>query len=240
MTDAQYFEVLETVISRAPGAYLRNLVQTTEGDLHATLANPNLEFQFGSLSDEVFTSGMTLDLVGHQLKTSFFTERLICSNGCRTENKLMSHSVNVMDKVPEFLTAILDADYHVKSIDAFRARINRCYHTRASLQEILSVDRFVKTALGNYYEPLTDRMSVHRLRGGFGEDIIADPLNHKFFQTDITLWNLVNEITALSSRIEQHRVAVPEKTNLTLQVIGGDLMFSVPDLAPSTIKQVYL
>ena len=239
LSDAQYFEVLEKVLAKAPGAYLRNLIQTSEGDLQAVLANPQLEFQYGRLSDECFTSGMTLDLIGHELKTSFFTERLICSNGCTTQNKLASRTVTVIDKIPDFLTAILDADYHIQSIDAFKTRLNRCYHTRASLKEALAVDKILKTALGNYYGPLTERMSIHRLRSGFGEDIIADNANHKFFQTDITLWGLVNEVTAVSARIEQHRVGVPEKTNLSLQVVGGDLMFSIPDLAPSTIRQVY-
>lgn len=239
LSDFQYFEILEKVLSRTPGAYLRNLTQTSEGDLKAVLANPGLEFQFSRLADECFTSGMTLDLEGRQLTTSFFTERLICSNGCTTQNKLASRTVVVKDKIPDFLTAILDADYHLDSIDAFKRRLNRCYNTRASLKELLEVDRYVNTILGNYYGPLTDNMSVHRLKLGFGEGILADTMNHKFMKTDITLWKLVNEVTALSARIEQHRVAVPEKTNLSLQVIGGDLMFSIPDLAPNNIKQIY-
>jgi len=76
--DHQYFDALEKVIARTPGAYLRNITQSANGDLKAVIANPMLEFQFGNMADEVFTSGMTLDLDSKQMKTSFFTERLVC------------------------------------------------------------------------------------------------------------------------------------------------------------------
>ena len=237
--DNQSFDALEKVISRAPGSYLRNITQASNGDLKAVIANPQLEFQFGNMPDECFTSGMTLDLTAKQMLTSFFTERLVCTNGCTTQNKLMSKEVNTSEKVPEFLTAILDADYHINSIEAFKRRINTCYHTRASLGEILQVDGRLVSLLGNYAPILTDQMSVNRFRVGFPEEYLADKGNHKYFQTDITLWDLVNEITAISSRIEQHRIAVSEKTNLGLQIMGGNLMFREPDLAPSTIKQIY-
>ena len=239
ISDHQYFEALERVIANTPGAYLRNLTQTHAGDLKAVIANPNLEFQFAGKADECFTSGMTLDLDAHQMFTSFFTERLVCTNGCSTQNKLTSRSVNTSEKVPEFLTAILDSNYHINSVEAFKKRINRCYHTIASLREVLAVDRRMESLLGNYYAPLSRDMSVHGLKMVFGEDYLQDTFNHKFLRTNLTLWELVNEVTALSSKIEQHRIAVGEKTNLALQVIGGDLMFSIPDLSPSNIKQKF-
>lgn len=237
--DNQYFDALEKLIARTPGAYLRNIVQQSNGDLKAVIANPQLEFQFGNMSDEVFTSGMTLDLDSKKMMTSFFTERLVCTNGMTTQNKLMSRQVDTSDKVPEFLTAILDADYHLNSVMEFKRRINRCYHTRASLKEVLEIDRRLEGMLGNYASVLTDQMSVHRLKMAFGEKYLEDVFNHGFLKTDITLWDLVNEITAISARVEQHRVAVGERTNLGLQMLGGKLMFQEPDLSPSNIKQIF-
>ena len=242
ISDHQYFEALEKIIAKTPGAYLRNLTQAANGDLKAIVANPQLEFQFGGMADECFTSGMTLDLDAHQMMTSFFTERLVCTNGCSTQNKLTSKRVNTSEKIPDFLTAILDADYHVNSIHAFKKRINRCYHTIASLREILGVKRTMDNLLGNYAAPLTRDMSADQVIMAFenaSPEYMADTFNHKFLRSNITLWELVNEVTAVSSKIEQHRIAVPEKTNLALQVIGGDLMFSTPDLQPSNIKQVF-
>lgn len=237
--DAQYFEVLEKILDKTPGSYLRNLLQSSNGNLSAVLANPKLEFQFGGMANEVFTSGMTLDLTEKSLMTSFFTERLVCTNGAQTKNKLVSREVNTSEKVPEFLTAILDAGYHLDNIEAFKKRIDKCYHTRASLREVLQVDGNVKFKLGNFYDTLTDNMSIHRFKAAFPKEYLDDRENHKFYRTDITLWELVNEITAISSRIEQHRIAVPEKTNLALQMAGGNLMFQEPDLVASNIKQIY-
>jgi len=76
--DDQYFTALESLVEKTDGAYLRNISQASNGDLHAIIANPKLEFQFGDMKNELFTSGMTLDLSAHQMNTSFFTERLVC------------------------------------------------------------------------------------------------------------------------------------------------------------------
>ena len=237
--DSQYFEALEKIIARTPGAYLRNINQKANGDISAIVANPMLEFKFGGLDNETFTSGMTLDLTAHKMKTSFFTERLVCTNGCTTKNKLCSEEVMVGDKVPDFLTAILSADYHISSVKQFKERLNRCYHTTASLAEVIRVADQVEARLGNYAGVLMDQMSVHRLKMQFPEGYLADTANHSFLKTDISLWDLVNEVTAISSRIEQHRIAVPEQTNMMMQMIGGNCMFKKPDLAPSHIKQIF-
>jgi len=239
ISDHQYFEALEKVIDKTPGAYLRNITQNANGDLSAIIANPQLEFQFGNMDNEVFTSGMTLDLDAHKMMTSFFTERLICTNGMKTQNKLCSRRVDTSEKVPDFLTAILDSEYHINSINAFKQRINRCYHTTASLKEMLEVERHLERLLGNYYPILSDNMSIHEVKMVMGEDYLNDTFNHRFLKTNVTLWELVNEITAVSSRIEQHRIAVGERTNMSIQVIGGDLMFSQPDLMPTNIKQKF-
>lgn len=237
--DSQYFETLEKIIQKTPGSYLRNLVQVSNGDLKAVIANPKLEFQFGNMKDEVFTSGMTLDLNSKQMMTSFFTERLICTNGCTTQSKLMSKVVNTSEKLPNFLTAILDSDYHLSSVTEFKKRINRCYHTTASLQEVLYVDRRMEALLGKFSPELLSHMSANRLRMAFGEDYLADTVNHKFLRTDLSLWDVVNEVTALSARIEQNRIQVGEKTNLGIQMVAGHMMFSLPDLSPSNIKQIF-
>jgi hypothetical protein len=239
ISDPQYFEVLEQILAKTPGTYLRNIVQNSNGDIKAVIANPLLEFKFAGMDNETFTSGMTLDLSAMQLQSSFFTERLICSNGMTTQNKLCSRSVNVSGKIPDFINDILGAEYNIQSIDEFKKRLNRCYHTIASLAEVLRTEYSLKSILGNYADSLTDQCSFNRIRMAFGEQYLAERNIHSFLKTDITLWQLVNEITAVSSRIEQHRIPVPENVNLKIQIIGGNLMFTEPDLTPSNIKQVF-
>mgnify|MGYP003672540334 CR=1 FL=1 len=240
ITDDQYFKSLESIIETTPGAYLRNIYAATNGDISAVVANPALEFQFGGLKDEVFTGGMTLDLNTTQMSTSFFTERLVCSNGMKTTNKLCSKRVSSTDKVPKFMSAILDADYHIDSISAFKARIDRCYHTRASLAEVLAVEtKLLSLFKGNNLDLLLNHMSSAGIRAAFGNERLENSLDHKFLRTNLTIWELTNEVTAISSKIERERLPITEGTNMRLQILGGDLMFNAPDLAPSNIRQIF-
>jgi len=156
-----------------------------------------------------------------------------------TRDKLCSEAVNTNGKVPEFLTSILSSEYHLKSIQAFRNRLNRNYHTLASLGEVLKVEHFCNAILGKLAPQLTDDMSVHNLKLAFGESYLNDRENHKYLRTNITLWELINEITAISSKIEQNRLNVNENTNLKLQKLGGTMMFSKPDLVPDNIRQIF-
>ena len=239
ISDKQYFDALESLLSKTPGAYLRNINMSDSGNLYAIIGEPSLEFQFNKLKDEVFTGGITLELSPGWLSTSFFTERKVCSNGMTTKDKLCTKAVKYNKDVPEFLQAILSADYHLTNIKAFKDRLNRCYHTIASLQEVLDVDRRLKYLLGEHKDLLTDRMSVHHIKPVFGDQYLLDTFNHQYLKTDITLWDLTNEVTAISSRIEQNNLPLPEKTNMELQIIGGNLMFKKPNLIPGNIIQKY-
>jgi hypothetical protein len=239
ISDSQYFESLEALLDKSEGAFLRNINMDDKGNLHAILSNPNLEFQFGNKKDEVFSAGITFDLHNH-LNTSFFTERKVCSNGAVIQDKLCTRSVKYNSDVPDFLQAIISKDYYLDSIHAFKQRINRCYYTIASLNEVLMVEDKLKAILGNYYDILADKTSIERLRNTFGEEYLLAKDQHNYLRTDITLWDLTNEVTAISSRIERtNNLQVSENTNMKLQIIGGDLMFRKPNLASSQIKQIF-
>lgn len=242
ISDNQYFEVLEKVISKTPGAFLRSVEQLPTGDLVATLSNPKMEFQFGGLPEEVFTAGMTLELTTKVLKTSFFTTRLWCANGNVTTDKLCTLSVKSQSEVPEFMAAILDSDYHINSIAEFKKRINRTYHTTASLAEVIMAEKAARHILGEsaVSEKLLSSMSANHLIDAFGPNYLSNKEIHQFLNTDMTLWELVNEVTALSSQIEQEGLPLTENQNRELQVLGGHkLLFKTPDLAPSTIRQKF-
>ena len=241
ITDNQYFDTLEAVIEKTPGAFLRSLDQLDNGDLIATIANPQLEFQFSDYKEEIFTAGMTLALTTKKMYTSFFTERLWCSNGMVTTDKLCTVEVAVRKDVPEFMAAILDSDYHIDSITEFKRRLNRCYKTTASLNEVLTTERRMKRILGEGAdsESLLSTMSANALIQEFGYEYMEQKDKHTFLYTDMTLWDLVNEVTAISSQIEQKGMNISENQNLEIQMLGGDCMFNIPDLPPNNIKQKF-
>ena len=239
ISDQQYFDSLESLLAKTPGAFLKAISMNDAGELFSIIHNPAMEFQFGGMANEVFTCGISFDLTVNGLTSNFFTHRLICSNGMQIQDKLCTESVQVNEKVPEFLQAILSPSYYLSSIEEFKKRINRTYHTIASLEEVLTLDRKIQAVLGNFSEVLTDRMSVHRLKNDFGENYLINTSIHRYLKTDLTLWDLTNEVTAVSSRIEQNNIIVPESTNMKLQIVGGDLLFKKPHLSPSNIKQIF-
>ena len=239
ISDNAYFEALESLINNTPGSHLRNILVKPNGDISCIIANPKMEFDFMNFKEEVFTAGMTLDLTSSDMKSSFFTERMWCANGCTTTTKLMTNSVSTGSEVPSFLHAILTPEYHLSNINEFRKRLSRCYYTTASLAEVLNTDKRLRYVLGSAADELLKEMSSVHLQMEFGEDYLNQKDVHKFLRTDLSLWDLVNEITAISSRIEQESLIVEERANVALQVAGGDLMFTVPDLGPNNIRQIY-
>jgi hypothetical protein len=239
ISDKQFFDIIESLIAKAPNSYLRNITMADNGNLNAIIGDPSLEFQFNKEKDEVFTGGITVELTPGNLSSSFFTERKVCSNGMTTKDRLCTRSVSVNKDVPEFLQAILSADYHLNNIKEFKNRLNRCYFTTASLSEVLNTERRLKSLLGEHYETLSDNMSIDYLKSVFGDEYLLAVNNHKYLKTNISLWDLTNEVTAISSRIEQNNLLIKERTNLELQILGGNLMFKQPDLIPGNIKQIF-
>jgi hypothetical protein len=241
ISDAQYFETLEKVLAKEPSCYLRNLVIMPNGNISSTIANPALEFSLGNIEDETFTGGMTLDLIDNSLKTTFFTERLVCSNGNTITHKTCTKSVRVNSEVPSFIEALLSPSYQFQSVEQFKTRVNRIYDTRASLREVLNIDNRVRSVLGSSLdaEILMENMSANYFKKIFTENYLNKTDIHQYLRTNITVWDLVNEVTAISSRIEQNRIALDNRVNRTLQIIGGNLIFQNPDLAPTSIKQLF-
>ena len=240
ISDNQYFKSLEGLIDGTPGSYLRNISAGIDGSISAIIANPKLEFQFGGLAEEVFTSGMSLDLDITTMSSSFFTERLFCTNGQKTTSKLCTRKAAIASQVPGFLTSILDADFHVNSIGHFKEQINTCYHTRASIKEMLWTEARLSSLMkADNFSMLGGNLSSIAVKEELGEVLLMRENDHKYMRSPITLWDLVNEVTAISSRIEREKLKVDENINLEIQVLGGSLMFNRPDLIPGNIKQIY-
>jgi hypothetical protein len=240
ISDLQYFEALESILAKTPKAYIRNINQSYNGDLTAIIMNPDFEFKFGNIADEVFIAGISLELIGNTMTSMFFNERLVCSNGMRSgKEKISSLSVDVGAKVPDFLNALMSKEYNIENITEFKRRVNRNYHTRASLAEVLQAESRLKSKIGNIFDTISTDMSFNFIKERFGEKYLLDRDIHKFLRTPLSVWELVNEITALSSKIEQQQLIVAEKTNLEIQIIGGSFMYKDPDLIPDNIKQIF-
>jgi len=242
ISDFQYFDILERLIAKTPSAFLRNISRGLEGDISSIIKVPALEFQFGNFDNEYFTSGFTLDLAAYGLSSSFFTERLVCTNGMVTKNKYSTISVDIPDNVSNFITDIMDPLYQINNVQEFKARMNRTRHTQASLREVLRARTAVVAVTGAYCDRFLPDLSADRIEATFNNyspDYLINREIQEFLYTDISLWDLVNEITATSAKIEQSNLPIGERVNLKLQMLGGDMLFSKPDLTPNNIRQIF-
>jgi len=241
ISDAQYFDTIEKVIANSPGTEMRNIDVLQNGDITCTLVNPKMEFQIGNMSQEVFTMGTTLDFINNELRSSFFTERLWCSNGARITDKLCTRSVKVGKDVPEFMEALKSSDFQIHSMQEFEKRVNRLINTTASLKEVLDTENRLVNLLGKGVESeiLMARFDARNLRFAFGPEYMMRTDIHQYLKTNLTMWDVVNQVTAMSSYIEQNRLLLDAKVNTTLQIIGGDLLFRNPLLPPNNIRQLY-
>ena len=163
------------------------------------------------------------------------------SNGMSVTHKTSTRSIHTNAEVPSFIEALLSPEYQFRSVEEFKTRINRVYDTTASLKEVLHVDNRVRSILGGNLdaEILMENMSANYLKKVFSENYLKNTDIHKYLRTNITVWELVNEVTAISSRIEQNRIAVDDRINRALQIIGGQLLFQGSDLQPNSIKQIF-
>jgi len=240
--DSQYFEILERMVDKTESAYLRNISRDPEGNISAVIKVPALEFQFGNLSEEVFESGFTLDASKGGVSSSFFTERLWCANGCVTKTKYSTKSLKSPDRVGTFVADLISPTFQVENIEEFKRQIMTTKATQASLKEVLAARNGVARITGNYADRFLPTMSADRIEATFNSyspDYLLNRNIQEHLYTDITVWELVNEITAVSSSIEQNALAIGERTNLDLQILGGTFLFKKPDLIPTNIRQVF-
>ena len=241
ISDQQYFDTVEKVIANNPGTKLRNLDILQNGDITMTLINPSMKFQIGNLIQEGFIMGTTFDFINNELRSSFFTQRLICSNGARITDKLCTRSVKVGKDVPEFMEALKSSEFQIHSMQEFEKRVTRLINTTASLKEVVDTEERLISLLGKGVESeiLMSRFDARNLRFAFGPEYMMRTDIHQYLKTNITMWDLVNQVTAMSSYIEQNRLLLDAKVNTTLQIIGGNLLFRNPMLPPNNIKQLY-
>jgi hypothetical protein len=241
ISDSQYFDTVEKVIANNPGTVLRNIGVQGNGDITMSLINPKMKFQIGNMNEEAFTMGTTLDFVNNELTSSFFTQRLVCSNGMRVTDKLCTRSVKVGKDVPEFMEALKSPEFQIHSMQEFEKRVNRLINTTASLKEVLDTeDRLVGLfGKGVESEILMSRFDARNLRFAFGPEYMMRTDIHQYLKTNISMWDLVNQVTAMSSYIEQNRLLLDARVNTTLQIIGGNILFKNPMLPPNNIRQLY-
>jgi len=237
---SQFFDALELAVSKTAGAYIRSISHTDSGGVNAVVANPALGFELSDNPDELFISGFTFNYTLGIITNSFFTERLVCSNGMISKNTMSTSKVEKGADLPEFLHSITSAEFSVTNIKAFKHRLARVSGTPASLAEVMWVDGQIEKILGDFKPVVAKNLSTSKIIDHVGVVAMSNNIqNLKYLKSPLTVWELINEVTAISSYIEQYRMNLSGSVNEAIQVVGGTLLFKEPTLGPIKLKQIY-
>jgi hypothetical protein len=237
---SQYFDALDLAVTKTPGAYVRSISASVSGGINAVVANPSLGFELSDNPDELFISGFTFNYSLGTITNSFFTERLVCSNGMISKNTMATAKVENGTDLPSFLHDITSAKFTVDNVKVFKARLKRVAGTPASLAEVVWVDKQLEGILGDFKPVVAKNLSTSKVLEHVGVVNLSNNLqNLEYLRSPLSVWELINEVTAVSSYIEQYRMKLSGSVNEAIQVVGGTLLFKKPTLGPKGLKQFF-
>jgi hypothetical protein len=236
LNDDQVFGTIEQLMNSSNVDRLRSFYQDYDGNLHFTIKDESTQFSLQNLKDEVFNPGLSINSIDAGLSTSFFTERLICANGMITQNNFMTKEVSHIFFIDEYLKGLINRDFERESISAYKDRVNVTYNAQASLNELSKAQRLITQIDTGNLNLRKNNLSKIIDKFGNKDEVLQ---NSRYLKTPLSKWELINEVTSISSAIETKNLPVTPAGNRKLQKFGGDLLFHRNDLGPKNLTQLY-
>lgn len=252
LSNEAFFSLFENTMNNNPNLDIRNMSISPEGNVDISVLNNNWEFDLKGFNDEYFKSGLTFLNSSDLTSVNAFNERLSCLNGMIADNLegtsiYLSRNSGNVDEFFDVVTNLKDLN-GFESI--FKSRIRSMMNTQASLDELTNVynsfkyhttnydDKFVKSQLESFI-PLNETKHAFRK-----ENISLSKLSineKKRIRTGITVWDLVNNMTDLSSHPEKYGLKLRNGSNSIsdLQRASGDLAFKKLYDLGSPVRQLF-
>ena len=252
LSNEAFFSLFENTMNNNPNMDIRNMSISPEGNVDISVLNNSWEFDLKGFNDEYFKSGLTFLNSSDLTSVNAFNERLSCLNGMIADN-LEGTSINLSrnsGNVDEFFDVVTNLKDLNGFESIFKSRISSMMNTQASLDELTKVynsfkyhttnydDKFVKSQLESFI-PLNETKHAFRK-----ENIALSELSikeKKQVRTGITVWDLVNNMTDLSSHPGKYGLKLKNESNSVsdLQRASGDLAFKkIYDLG-SPVRQLF-
>jgi hypothetical protein len=237
-----YLDLMEKILNRG-NIELRSFFQNIDGTITLSYIDKSWDFSLGS-TDEVFRSGLEYNYMNTHMKVNFFNLRMVCTNGMVTTDKISSRTVEgSSQKIPEFIEEVTSKAFSISCREAFNDHYKKAFNAQASLNEVLRL----KDAVSNSFKVTPDKLftilnsstSYYKIVNSFSQEQVEDKDNLKFYRTPLTKWDLVNEITAISSSIERGLLVANPSVNRNLQVNAGKILMAPNDLGPKGLKQIF-
>lgn len=252
LSNNAFFKLFEDVMNNHEGMEIKNLAITENGNVELSVINTNWEFNVGGLKDEYFNSGLVFINTPDSTIINPFNERLICTNGMVVAQEGLSLILKNSD--PTHVNGFFDAVRNLKGVlnfeNEFKSRVLRMMDTQASYAELLDVRRGVEYEVANMTDQYTratvesfiPKMEVER---AFLVNKInltdIDKKTYKKIRTMLTVWDLVNKLTDLSSHPQRYGLTLNHGNSSVfgLQKQAGELAFKDQYDLECQVPQVY-
>jgi hypothetical protein len=230
ISNQSYFSEIEHVIDQY-GLNVTGLHNYGNGGFSVSVIAPNSDWGLKGLSDEVFKFGLNFEndpIKGTNLAT--FNQRLVCTNGMVTQNMLGStHLINTRDSWENFFHTINTMNKSGFRPQEFSHIVKDAMGVQASIAEIEHVRNVVKSNSLLTDDTLELYLPYRETQNAYAKanmDINLFSKDQKRnAKSAITYWELINDLTYISSNVTGHGV----KNQAKMQMLAGDLLSKTPD-----------
>lgn len=252
LSNAAYFKLFEDVMNNHAGMHIKNIAVTENGNIEISVLNEDWEFNVGGLNDEYFNSGLVFINTPDATIINPFNERLVCTNGMISTQAGMSLILRNTDA--EHVNGFYDAVRNLKGVlnfeTEFKNRVLRMIDTQASYAELHHIRQNVEYHVADYTNPDT-RATVESFiplmdvqRAFMAHLIDLHKVDHKQWKkirTPLTVWELVNKLTDLSSHPKQYGLQLNggNSSIFQLQKTAGELAFKPMYDTEDPVKQIF-
>lgn len=232
-----YFSLFEDIMNGHSNMHVKRLSLGTNGSVEISAINSDWEFQIAKLNNEFFHSGITFINKPNQTVINPFMERLVCTNGMVISETGNSIILRKTDQVS--LSGFYDQARNLANPESvhtdFKARVIRMMKTVASYGELHQAYDNVKFYLSledtGVMDTLNGFLPMNAVRAKYvselGIDLEDMPRYWKRAETNMTVWQVVNGLTDISSHPEKYGITFRggDRGVFALQKAAGELAF---------------
>lgn len=252
LSNNAFFSLFEDVMNNHSGMHIKNMAITENGNVELSVINDNWEFNVGGLNDEYFNSGLVFINTPSSTIINPFNERLVCTNGMVVAIDGLSLILKNTD--PTHMNGFFDAVRNLKGVlnfeQEFKRRVIRMMDTQASYAELMDVRGSVEYHVANTNDPdvratIESFIPTIEMERAFLAHLVKlneiDRKSWKKIRTMLTVWDLVNKLTDLSSHPQRYGLTLREgnASIFQLQKDAGILAFKDQYDLESPVKQIY-
>lgn len=251
-----FFSLFERTMNNHSGMEIKNMAINENGNVELTVLNNNWEFNVGdgitNLGDEYFKSGLAFINTPDATIVNPFAERLVCTNGMITAEKGLSLILKKASagEVSQFFDKVTNLKGTINFDQELKKRIIRMMDSQASFSEMLFARKACEYEISNLKEvgrltKLEEFIPVSEVKQAFLRknidlNMLSDK-DYKKIRTQLTVWELVNRLTDLSSHPKQYgfRLMDDNVSVNNLQRKAGQIAFKEQYDLESPVTQIF-